>query len=625
MDKLSTEEWRIGSIASYIDALSTENKLIEIPRFQRGIVWGKPKIERLVDSLFNSFPIGSLLAFDAGSEGKRRKYQLVDGLQRANAIAKFTRAPLLYASPENLFSLEVFEKISAALHLDPADDFAESKELIESWLKKVKDTESDEFLYADFKAHLCSDRVELENKLKTLDKDLERALYKVRTRVQDVLNSRIPVLVYEGQEENIPEIFERINSQGTQLSKYDILASSWVRTSTHIRNSAILEAVKEKYRSWESEGFEVQEDVLGEAGAIGNLYEYLMGLSKVVSNSYPILFGPDANSEDIAFQIFTVAHGLPVARMKELPQALGRDSSDVIDPSGIEQALFSSCEAVSRKLNAFIGIRGNRVFGEQRPAHSQNQILSIITANMVSAYDLATGKLVSPEIQSKIIQNLPAHYLLDILRRAWKGSGDSKLFDRTWLKDENGKPIKPDTFYQTEITKKMFELVFNQWNEEQLGKTQTSRSNLQKDVLLVLRFLYSGIITHLQDNSQVFEVEHIYPVSYCARLIADAEDEQGWPISAIGNLMLLPKAINRIKGEKLLGPEIARLSEQGDLQSHEEEHIQNYLLVPAISEIVADRVLNESDYRRFCGDRSAMILEKLCQNMGLRSGNFDSK
>ena len=68
MDKLTIATWKIGQIAGYIDISSSESKLIEIPRFQRGIVWGRAKIELLVDSLFQSFPIGSLLAFDAGSE-----------------------------------------------------------------------------------------------------------------------------------------------------------------------------------------------------------------------------------------------------------------------------------------------------------------------------------------------------------------------------------------------------------------------------------------------------------------------------------------------------------------------------------------------------------------------------
>lgn len=622
MDKLSISTWKIGQIAGFIDSSSSESKLIEIPRFQRGIVWGQAKIEKLVDSLFQSYPIGSLLAFDAGSENGKQKYQLVDGLQRANAIAKFTKSPLTYASPENLFPAEIFEAITKALDLRDQDDHQAAKDLINNWLTEVADTESGEFLYTNLKEHLCQGDAELENKLRPHDRDIERALAEVRRRLQDVLNSGIPVLIYEGSDEEIPEIFERINSQGTQLSKYDILASSWVRTHTHIRNAEILDAIKEKYRSWENEGFEVQEDILGDAGEVGNLYEYLMGLSKVLSGKFPILFGPDGDSEDIAFQIFTVAAGLPVAKMRDLPGKLNRDSEDFIEPEGYEKAVLSACEAVSKRLAGFVSIRGNKAVGEAKPAHSQNQIISLITSLTVSAYDLSSGKLVNKSASEKILTNLPAHYLRDILNRSWKGSGDSRLFDRTWMKDQKGQATKPDSFYQQEIYKEMLESAFIQWNQEQLQKEQTTRPNLQKDMLLVLRFLYSGIMTVLHDQSQIFEVEHIYPVSYCSRLISDNGDS-GWPISAIGNLMLLPKPINRIKGEKLLAPEVERLMDKGKLAADEKKRIQGYLLSPSIDAVVAEAVADKDSYLEFCDMRSNAIFEKLCENLGLKSGNFN--
>ena len=622
MDKLSIATWKIGQIAGYIDSSSNESKLIEVPRFQRGIVWGRAKIERLVDSLFQSYPIGSLLAFDAGSENGRQKYQLVDGLQRANAIAKFTKSPLTYASPENLFPVEIFETITKALGLKDQDEFQAAKDIVNDWLTEVADTESGEFLYTNLREHLTQGHPETEQKLRPHERDLERALAEVRRRLQDVLNSGIPVLIYEGSDEEIPEIFERINSQGTQLSKYDILASSWVRTHTHIKNSEILEAIKEKYRSWESEGFEVQEDILGDAGEVGNLYEYLMGFSKVLSQKFPILFGPDGDSEDIAFQIFTVVSGLPVSKMRELPGKLNRDSGDFIEPGTYEAAVLSACDAISKRLAGFVSIRGNKAVGEAKPAHSQNQIISLITSLTVSAYDPTTGKLTNRAALDKILANLPAHYLRDILNRSWKGSGDSRLFDRTWMKDEKGKALKPDHYYQNEIYREGLESAFTQWNQEQLQKEQTTRPNLQKDVLLLLRFLYSGIMTVLHDQSETFEVEHIYPVSYCSRLISENGDT-GWPISAIGNLMLLPKPINRIKGEKLLGPEVGRLVSKGKLGTDEKQRLEGYLLKPSVDEVLADAVADKTSYIEFCEMRSEAIFEKLCQNLELRSGKFN--
>lgn len=618
LENLTTENWRIGKIADYIDSNSNEKKLIEIPKFQRGIVWGPPKIERLVDSLFRSFPVGSLLAYESGTRGDKRVYQLVDGLQRSNAIAAFSKAPLKYASAENLFELEVFETISRQLKLPLEEDCLEAKSLVQSWLSQIGSLDSPDFLNANFKKFLSNGSNEVRIRLEESEELLERALLGVRNRVQDVLSSSIPVLVYDGPEENIPEIFERINSQATQLSKYEILASSWIRTATRIKNQKVVEAIREKYKDWVNAGFVVSDELLNEAHEQGNLYEYLMGLSKEISRSFPILFGSDGDSEDVAFQIFTVISGLPVAKMRDLPSQLERDSEDFINPEFIEQAVISACKSISHRLEAYIGIKGNKSSDELRQAHSQNQIISLITSLVVSAYDLNTGKVVNHKAEKDILENLPAHYLLDILRKAWKGSGDSKLFDRTWQKADGDELRRPAYFYQSEVYREVFTGAFEQWNLEQLSKTQTSRPNLQKDVLTVLRFLYSGIITHHQDKLEVFEVEHIYPVIYCSRIIKESGDTEGWPISAIGNLMLLPKKINRIKGEKLLGPELARLKDLDKLPPHEEAHIQNYLMQPMIEEVVADLVVTKNDYLDFCAHRLKVIVEKLCDNLKLR-------
>ena len=152
----------------------------------------------------------------------------------------------------------------------------------------------------------------------------------------------------------------------------------------------------------------------------------------------------------------------------------------------------------------------------------------------------------------KSFDNFPAHYLMDIMKKNWKGSGDSKLFDRTWMKDRTGNDFVPDHFYRHEITRDMFMYEFRAWNTELMMKRQTTRPNLQKDVLVALQFLYTGIVSHLANKSTQFEIEHVFPVKFCADRIA-ANNDDGWPISAIGNLMFLEKTVNRIKGEKLSG------------------------------------------------------------------------
>lgn len=619
MDQLSVEQWQIGKIADYISLESDAKKLIEIPKFQRGVRWGDSKIETLVDSLFSSYPIGSLLAFNAGATGFKVRYQLVDGLQRSNALASFSKKPLTYCAPEHLFDQEFLELLSDALALDPKDNLADIRKHVGDWMKKVETPDSPGYLAHELKDFLIARAESRKAQIEAIGKQIEKAVYNAKGKIQLVLNATVPVLIYEGGEENIPEIFERINSQGMPLSKYDILASSWVNTTTLITNAAIREEILEKYRAWEAQGFEVSEELIQDADN-GNLHEYLVGFSKVLSRDFPVLFGP-AVSEDVAFQIFTVASRLPVSRMRELSKWMQRDSEGVITPEGLEKAIYSSCEKISSLLKGYTGLRGNKNIDDERVAHSQNQIISLITALTVNAFDTSTGALKDPSKAEKILKFLPAHYLLDIMRKAWKGSGDSRLFARTWAPeglDDDNRPTEPNDYYLREISSEDFASAFREWDRELLTKRQVARPNLQKDVLLVLQFLYSGIVSVLHDNNEKYEIEHVYPVKFCADLISQSEDTSGWPISAVGNLMLLPKTINRIKGAKLLGPEVSKLLSNSEISDDEATRIGKYLIQPNVADITVDSVKDRDEFIQFCEGRGAAILEQIIANLGLK-------
>ena len=72
------------------------DKLVEIPAFQRGLVWNAAQIEVLWDSIMRGIPIGAFSLLPKRGNGKYSKsgevscddgYFLLDGQQRANAIA----------------------------------------------------------------------------------------------------------------------------------------------------------------------------------------------------------------------------------------------------------------------------------------------------------------------------------------------------------------------------------------------------------------------------------------------------------------------------------------------------------------------------------------------------------
>ena len=63
------------------------NSLVTIPALQRGLVWKPSQVELLWDSILRGFPIGSFLLSDITDDQNKRKYYLMDGQQRFNAIS----------------------------------------------------------------------------------------------------------------------------------------------------------------------------------------------------------------------------------------------------------------------------------------------------------------------------------------------------------------------------------------------------------------------------------------------------------------------------------------------------------------------------------------------------------
>jgi hypothetical protein len=105
-------------------------------------------------------------------------------------------------------------------------------------------------------------------------------------------------------------------------------------------------------------------------------------------------------------------------------------------------------------------------------------------------------------------------------------------------------------------------------------------------------------------------------VKFCADRIATNNDDC-WPISAIGNLMFLEKTVNRIKGEKLLGTEVPKLYSSGEILADEQRLIEQYLVSPEVSQIVGDSVTTAESYHEFCNLRAEEIGEKISTNLRL--------
>ena len=82
------------------------NKVFVVPRYQRGVVWKDQQRADLVDTIKKGLPFGTLLLY----KDDNGVYQIIDGLQRSNAIIAFVQNPTQFFEEEDI-DISVIRKI----------------------------------------------------------------------------------------------------------------------------------------------------------------------------------------------------------------------------------------------------------------------------------------------------------------------------------------------------------------------------------------------------------------------------------------------------------------------------------------------------------------------------------
>lgn len=146
-----------------------DGKLSVNRQYQRKLVWTIYEKQRLVDSIINDYPIPLFLLAEKSGSGSDPVYEIIDGLQRLNAIFGFIENSYLW----NGFCFDINES-SRARQLHEQGVFA----------VQSKDTPR-------LEASQCA----------------------------NYLDYQLPITIFPGEEtEKITDVFGRINSSGKQLS-----------------------------------------------------------------------------------------------------------------------------------------------------------------------------------------------------------------------------------------------------------------------------------------------------------------------------------------------------------------------------------------------------------------------
>jgi hypothetical protein len=600
--------------------------IIRIPRFQRGLVWEDEKKRQLIDSLIRKFPVGALLVSEVMQEKTADGrpvpvYQLIDGLQRTQAIAEHLEEPLARV-PRDVIPTALLAQlqqvlIDLGLGTVATDDLAGS---VESWFQKVRVLDQGSgFNPLELITHVTN-----ELAIAGVGLSEAQALNPVAANIldaardaTDIGGSEIPVLVYAGDQNELPEVFARLNRQGTTLSKYQIFAAAWVSDTTVATNPEVRKAIDKKYADLKDEGFEVEEDPNVDPTSV-SLFEYLYGLSRHLKDRYPLLLRGDANDASDAFSLVTLVRGQRLDRMDQLPTFVAdRDKAGRLDPSRMEKALDASIEFVREVLAPFLGLQ---LTAGGRQAHGELQIVSIIAAVATHRYasDSDWREVSKPswrKLEKRFKAGIPQHYLLDLIRQTWRGPLYSLAYDRVW--DSGGGGRVMSDFYLNAPSKATWDAALTVWFDEQLAQKKTSRPNVSSLEKTFLRFAYGPIVTVAAANASRFDVEHLFPVGRLVEL-AKRDASGGWPVGSLANLALLDDATNRRKRDETIHEYFSGARAP---KPAERAVIETYLLCDEadvdIPKVAGVDTLSQKDYVAFLQARWPRLVDALYAALGI--------
>lgn len=545
---IEVEVWPVSKLMDAVAKNPSGNSRITIPPFQRRLVWNQQTRKALIDSIRNGYPFGSILLYEDVKRGQeagdgRHHFSLIDGLQRTQALKDyverqngyFTRADLdddfvdTIAKHLGKETDEHRDRIRSAIvewvkgrrNFDAASGWSDSN-LTKSLIEKVLRYPADSLLLPKMFFEFSS------------NDDFNRALGdfldKTRSQVNFILDAKIPVLRFAGDASKLPEIFELINTHGTQLSKYEVFAARWVDERNLISNHRIIEAIWKKYDALADEGFalDVVEDAPDPAKRLTqeySLFDFLFGFGQLLADDYPRLFTApkDDRPSSAGFNLVTACVNLKIQDMDKLAQHI-----QGIDLDKLEQCIVESVKFVDRIMRPVLG--PVRKYKAQPIFHSEMMIVAFIATVFQARYTIngLQENDTWPRDRKLLKRNLLMFYLSEILHDDWRGSGDSKVNDR--LRDFRYLHLKPPS-------EERWRQILDDWYADHLIERSDRKQYIldKRTEYLLLRYIFAD---QLGPNAK-YHVEHVIPTE---QLLPLKPKNEGWLYNSISNLALIKDA-----------------------------------------------------------------------------------
>ena len=571
---------------------------IAIPQFQRSLVWSDSQKEEFIQTIKDGKPFGSILVFKT-----MEKYQIIDGLQRFTTLRDYENNPAKYLD----IKVDNYLEINQIIQLIQKDIPNLSFEILEKRvIDGIRATLQDVALNDRRLSRLIRKSIvdcyngavtrSTEDKIE----ELIDGLIEIWSNNIDFRDLKIPTIIYTGEECDLPEIFEKLNTGGTKLSRYEVFASTWNSVLLKIDRNDYLEYIEELYKkksertnlaiSNYEEGIIKQKKVL-------SLYELCFAFGKKIKDACNILFATYSDTQEdqvdsIGFTSLSTVLGISLKKLSTLNDRIN-NATNINNLMSLMDLIVKAYCTIENILKNYISTVDGKIFTKFIEA----QVLAILGTYFKLYYQINDDLSVSPSSCSKTCKEgfkryMPYTYLYDVISGFWAGSGDRKL------SEELAKPIDENRYVSLILKTKWRDLLFD-WMSAQIYKKS---KNVCIESKLFLNFISKTKIDW-HDNTIKYDIEHIIPKK---RLLDKHYDVS---ISAIGNLCLLPVCDNRRKKDETVYEYLDRTSEITEI--NEQKALQ--LFYPSRNELSFIRAgadFNVDNYNRFLAARNNYLINE---------------
>jgi hypothetical protein len=585
---------------------------VQLPIFQRSVVWNKSAQKALIKTISEGMPFGSLLLYEVPIEELKKsngnkKYYLIDGLQRLSAITKYKNNKLDFLDFEELCQ-KYFE------------DYFNELGTIESKALKTKFIK----LTIDFlKENLNKETFEEYDLFDILDENIpgfnfsnkkclkltNELLKKIITQINNFVNINeieIPVIIYKGDKNKLADIYEKINTSGTQLSKYEVYAATWGADSKNsfiVNDKEILQKIEDRYIDMiEKSDISIEnfkEGCILENKTI-NLFEYAYAIGKILRDKIPLLFNGDRISDtskidSIGFSVIAACCHCSIQGVANLPNYFLEANTKSM--SDLKNGILDVSIILQNNLHRFIIGYDEKKYSK----YVETQLVSMISTLFMAKYEI-NGKmkeiLIKPGYKNnfnKILENIPYYYLYDKIKGYWDNSGDIKI---TYMLSDT---IEKNRYFQ-KISIDSWRYALEDWMEESNKKPSGKSVNIINKLFLNYLMKLTKInMSDIELRSKKYDVEHIIPVERLEKAIGS----KNCAISSICNLCFLTDRENRSKHENSFYEEMKDLV----FKDLNDERLKQFYY-PEKREIlfVEEDNITKENYEKFLKDRKTYLV-----------------